>query len=48
MDRKLLFECAMTHYAAINASTEKLDQLDRLTRDMAESTDWSDYHQADQ
>lgn len=35
----------VTHYAAINATP---DQLDRLTRDMAESSDWSDYHQADE
>ena len=48
VDRKLLFECAMTHYAAINATTEKLDQLERLPRDMAESTERSDYHPADQ
>jgi DNA-binding transcriptional regulator YhcF (GntR family) len=48
VDRRLLFECAVTHYAAVNASAEQLDELERLTRDMAESTDWSAYHQADE
>ncbi|MGK3954807.1 FCD domain-containing protein [Arthrobacter sp. R4] len=48
VDRRLLFECAVTHYAAINATPDQLDELDRLTRDMAESSDWSDYDQADE
>lgn len=48
VDRRLLFECAVTHYAANNATAEKLGQLDRLTQDIADSTDWSDYHQADE
>lgn len=29
---RLLFECAVTHYAAVNA-TPKLDELDRLTQE---------------
>jgi hypothetical protein len=45
VDRRLLFECAVTHYAAVNATAEQLDELERLTRDMAASTDWSYYHQ---
>jgi DNA-binding FadR family transcriptional regulator len=48
VDRRLLFECAVTHYAAVNATAEQLDELDRLTRDMAASLDWSHYHQADE
>ncbi|WP_461189359.1 FadR/GntR family transcriptional regulator [Arthrobacter sp. Z4-13] len=48
VDRRLLFECAVTHYAATNASPEQLDELERLTLDMAEATDWSVYHQADE
>jgi len=48
VDRRLLFECAVTHYAAVNATAEQLDELERLTHDMAESADWSDYHQADE
>ena len=48
VDRRLLFECAVTHYAAVNATASQLDELERLTRDMAESSDWSDYHQADE
>ncbi|MFP5312077.1 MAG: FadR/GntR family transcriptional regulator, partial [Actinomycetes bacterium] len=41
VDRRLLFECAVTHYAAVNATTEQLDELERLTREMAGATDWS-------
>ncbi|MDP9695350.1 UNVERIFIED_ORG: DNA-binding FadR family transcriptional regulator [Arthrobacter globiformis] len=48
VDRRLLFECAVTHYAAVNATAEQLDELEKLTREMAESTDWSGYHQADE
>jgi DNA-binding GntR family transcriptional regulator len=48
VDRRLLFECAVTHYAAVNATAEQLDELEQLTRDMAKSTDWSAYHLADE
>ena len=48
VDRRLLFECAVTHYAAVNASAEQLDELAQLTEDMAASANWSDYHQADE
>lgn len=48
VDRRLLSECAVTHYAAFNATAEQLDELERLTRLMAESADWSGYHQADE
>ncbi|WP_231511318.1 FadR/GntR family transcriptional regulator [Arthrobacter sp. UNC362MFTsu5.1] len=48
VDRRLLFECAVTHYATLNATAEQLDELDRLMHEMAESSDWSDYHQADE
>ncbi len=48
VDRRLLFECAVTHYAAINATASQLDELERLTGEMASSTDWSAYHQADE
>jgi len=48
VDRRLLFECAVTHYAAVNATTEQLDELERLTREMADSSDWSYYHRMDE
>ena len=48
VDRRLLFECAVTHYAAANASVEQLEELERLTAEMAATTNWSDYHQADE
>jgi DNA-binding FadR family transcriptional regulator len=47
VDRRLLFECAVTHYAALNASEEQLEELGRLTERMAAATGWSEYHQAD-
>ncbi|MGN7198571.1 FCD domain-containing protein [Arthrobacter sp. SAFR-044] len=48
VDRRLLFECAVTHYAAVNATTEQLDELERLTQKMAESSDRSYYHRMDE
>jgi DNA-binding GntR family transcriptional regulator len=48
VDRRLLFECAVTHYAAANATAGQLEELERLTVEMAGSTNWSDYHQADE
>ena len=48
VDRRLLFECTVTHYAAVHATAEQLDDLERLTYDMAESKDWSEYHKADE
>ncbi|RNL52752.1 FadR/GntR family transcriptional regulator [Arthrobacter oryzae] len=48
VDRRLLFECAVTHYAAVNVTAGQLDELERLTGEMAECTDWSAYHQADE
>lgn len=47
VDRRLLAECAVTHFAAINASGAELDRLEQLTRDMAAAENWSQYHQAD-
>ncbi|MEV7132624.1 FCD domain-containing protein [Arthrobacter sp. NPDC093128] len=38
----------LSHFTTLNATAEQLDELDRPTRDMAESLDWSDYHQADE
>lgn len=48
VDQRLLFECAVTHYAAANATPKQVDELELLTRDMADATNWSDYHQADE
>ncbi|WP_306638433.1 FadR/GntR family transcriptional regulator [Pseudarthrobacter siccitolerans] len=48
VDRRLLFECAVTHYAAVNATSEQLDELERLTQEMAGSSDWSYYHRMDE
>lgn len=47
VDRRMLAECAVAHYAAVNASETELDQLEQLTREMAAAQNWSQYHQAD-
>jgi DNA-binding FadR family transcriptional regulator len=47
VDKRLLFECSISHFAALNASPRQLDELERLTATMAEATGWSEYHQAD-
>ncbi|MET1034370.1 MAG: FCD domain-containing protein [Arthrobacter sp.] len=48
VDQRLLLECAVTHFAALNATPEQLDELDRLTARMAAAASWSAYHQADE
>ncbi|NKX49646.1 FadR family transcriptional regulator [Arthrobacter deserti] len=48
VDRRLLFECAVTHYAAVHVTAAQLEELEQLTAEMAASTNWSDYHQADE
>ncbi|NJC21430.1 DNA-binding FadR family transcriptional regulator [Arthrobacter pigmenti] len=47
VDRRLLAECAITHFAAVNATDPDIDELEQLTGDMAEASNWSQYHQAD-
>ncbi|WP_104116870.1 FadR/GntR family transcriptional regulator [Arthrobacter sp. B1805] len=47
VDRRLLAECAVTHFAAVRATSDELGALEALTRRMASATDWSEYHQAD-
>ncbi|GAB3568391.1 FCD domain-containing protein [Arthrobacter alkaliphilus] len=47
VDRRMLFECAVTHFAAINATGRQLDELERLAGVMARSGNWSEYHQVD-
>lgn len=47
IDRRLLMECALAHFAALRATNEQVQHLDELTRRMAEAQSWSAYHQAD-
>ncbi|MBJ8339447.1 FadR family transcriptional regulator [Antrihabitans sp. YC3-6] len=47
VDRRMLFECAITHYATLNATPAELTELDQLTKKMAAARDWSDYHRFD-
>jgi DNA-binding FadR family transcriptional regulator len=48
VDRRLLAECAVTHFAALNVSAEQLARLDALTQRMAAAQSWSGYHQLDE
>jgi len=48
VDHRLLGECTMTHFAALNISTEQLRHLDALTARMAAAGSWSEYHQLDE
>ncbi|OUM41119.1 FadR/GntR family transcriptional regulator [Arthrobacter sedimenti] len=47
VDRRLLAECAVTHFAAVDATEDELEALEALTQRMATATNWSEYHQAD-
>lgn len=47
IDRRLLMECALAHFAALRATAEQIRHLDELTRRMAEAESWSVYHQVD-
>ena len=47
IDRRLLMECSLAHFAALRATDGHLRHLEELTRRMAEAQSWSDYHQAD-
>ncbi|MGA7203096.1 MAG: FCD domain-containing protein, partial [Specibacter sp.] len=48
VDRRMLGECAVTHYAALNISAERLAGLEALTERMAAAASWSEYHQLDE
>lgn len=48
VDRRMLFECSVTHFAALTATEAQLEELDRLTASMAAATTWAAYHQADE
>lgn len=47
IDRRLLMECALAHFATRRATAEHIRRLDELTHRMAEAPSWSVYHQAD-
>jgi len=48
VDRRMLYECSITHFAALDATEAQLGELERLTASMAASTTWAEYHQADE
>lgn len=48
VDRRVLSECAVTHYAALCISPDQIKQLDELTAKMAAAASWSEYHQLDE
>ncbi|WP_246036570.1 FadR/GntR family transcriptional regulator [Sinomonas susongensis] len=47
IDRRMLLESAVGHFAALNATGEQLARLESLTERMAAATDWAEYHQCD-
>lgn len=47
IDRRMLFEAAVGHFAALNATDEQLARLDELTERMAAAPGWAEYHQLD-
>lgn len=47
IDRRMLFETSVAHYAALNATQGQLSELAALTRRMAATTSWAEYHQYD-
>lgn len=48
VDRRLLGECAVTHFAALNITPDQVDRLEALTTRMAAAGSWSEYHQLDE
>lgn len=48
IDRRLLMECALAHFAALHVTDEQVRRLGELTHRMAEAESWSTYHQADE
>lgn len=48
VDRRLLGECTVTHFAAMNIKPQQLEALDALTARMAVASSWSEYHQLDE
>jgi GntR family transcriptional repressor for pyruvate dehydrogenase complex len=48
IDRRVLVECALTHFAALNATDADYAALQSVVDDMAAARTWADYHSADE
>lgn len=48
IDHRVLLECALTHHAALEATEEQLDELDRYVDEASRAQSWTDYHAADE
>ena len=48
IDRRVLLECALTHHAALEATEEELDELDRYVEQASRAQNWTEYHTADE
>lgn len=48
VDRRLLSECSVTHFAALHATETQLLELEQLTTTMATAKTWAAYHLADE
>ena len=48
IDQRILIECTLVHFAALNASDDQLDVLAGHVQAAAAAADWSEYHAADE
>jgi DNA-binding FadR family transcriptional regulator len=48
IDHRVLLECALTHHAALAATDEQLDELDRYVEQASRAQSWTEYHAADE
>lgn len=48
IDRRILFETSLTHFAALNATPADLTELSAAVADAAEAQHWTAYHTADE
>lgn len=48
IDRRVIIECTLTHFAALNASEVQLAELDRVVARATAAESWTGYHAADE
>ncbi len=48
IDLRTLLECALTHHAAVHASTDEIAHLAEHVADAAAAENWTEYHRADE
>ncbi|HXD62111.1 MAG TPA: FCD domain-containing protein [Lacisediminihabitans sp.] len=48
IDHRVLLECALAHHAALVATDEQLDELERYVEQASRAQSWTEYHAADE